>query len=212
LAWSNSMNSSVRRTSRAWAFAFVLASLGMALWTLGAFTDGYLQSTCLEVGAATLLVSPLLLVERQLDQMVSLQVEDGVARALNNESSPESAGWLLQEQVARALSDTPFAVVAVENGSLDHVVESSDTAIGIVVKAADHPIDAASIQRLVIETSGQARRTGLVVVTNTHLTGLAQDWLRHNETTVRVVRWTGPETAALLTNHLCELAGRTVRT
>jgi hypothetical protein len=207
------MNSSSRRASlvRAWVFAFVLVLFGGALVTVGAFVDGYLQSTCLEIGAATLLVSPLLLVERQLDQMVDLRVEDGVARALNDEPSPQPAG-LLQEQVTRALSDMPFTVVAVENGSLNHVVEAGDMAIGIVVKAADHPIDAASIQRLVIETFGQAARTGLVVVTNTHLTGLAQDWLGRNATNVRVVRWAGPETAALLTSHLRELASRTART
>ncbi|WP_157767952.1 hypothetical protein [Actinosynnema pretiosum] len=183
------MSSASPRSGRSCrGLAPVLIALGVVLLVLGWFVDDdYWRGLCLELGGATVLVAPFARVERKL-----LQVEDGVAQAVNAGQAPPGP---IREQVAAALAGGPFTVVAVEGGNPDHVVERGGAAVAVVVLDGGCAVDAASLQRLDLERRGRPGATGLVVVTASGPTGLAREWAARHASTTRVVRWT-PDGAA----------------
>ncbi|GHH46463.1 restriction endonuclease [Lentzea cavernae] len=162
-------------------FAMALSIAGGIAVVAGGFADGYAQSVALELGAAFLLVAPLVWAERAFTGQIRRQVSDSLAEALNGSASsahPDDVTRIRSRLLNRSGGGSPWQAVRTEHASFDLVLENGQRRIAIAIKRTPFALDSATVSRLHTE----ARRSGipeLVVISLTDPTDLAKNLAAH---------------------------------
>ncbi|MFD4640756.1 hypothetical protein ACFWN2_25805 [Lentzea sp. NPDC058436] len=157
-------------------FAMVVSIAGGAAVVAGGFADGYAQSVALELGAAFLLVAPLVWAERALTSRVRRQISDSVAEALNGASSsahPDDVTRVRNHLLSRLDGDGSWQAVRPERATFDLVLENGFRRVAVAIKRTPFALDSATVARL----RAEAKRDGipeLVVISLTEPTDLAR--------------------------------------
>ncbi|MDX8145012.1 hypothetical protein SK854_23080 [Lentzea sp. BCCO 10_0061] len=153
---------------------------GVAVVT-GGIVDGYAQSVALELGAAVLLLAPLVWAERALSGQIRRQVSDSLAEALNGTASsahPDDVTRIRTHLLDRLSGNSSWHAVRAERATFDLVLENENRRVAVAIKRTPFALDSATVRRLHTE----AKRAGipeLVVVSLTLPTDLARSLAAH---------------------------------
>ena len=161
--------------------AMALSIAGGAAVALGGSFDGYAQSVLLELGAAVLLVAPLVWAERKVSVHIGQRLSDSLSEALNGTASsphPDDVTRIRTRLLARLNGDSPWQAVRTDRASFDLVLENGTRRVAVAIKQTPFALDSATVRRL----HAEARREGvpeLVVISLTAPTDLARDLAAH---------------------------------